>query len=78
MREAYDVGLAINEKLRINGIRMARGDAIPHMREAALKRMPGQLGSHFEGADKLAHGAGICEYGTCGHAVSCSRVVNDQ
>jgi len=59
--QSDDVGLAIHEKLRVDGIRVAGGDAIPHVREAALMSLTRQFGSHFEGADELAHGAGIRE-----------------
>jgi hypothetical protein len=65
------MGLAIDKKLRVNGVRMPRRNAIPHVREAALIRLPGQLGSYFEGADELAHRAGIREYWACRHAISC-------
>jgi hypothetical protein len=57
--QSDDVGLAIDKKLRVDRIRVARGDAIPHVRKAALKSLACQFGSHFEGADELAHGASV-------------------
>ena len=64
------MGLAIDKKLRVNRVCMPGGDAVPHMREAALIRFPAQFGSDFEGADKLAHRAGIRKHWECRHALS--------
>jgi len=43
-----------------------RRNPVPHVREAALIRLPSQFGSHFECADELAHRAGILQVlGVC-------------
>src|SRR5260370_35467136 len=70
VRQANNVGGTIHKKLGIDGVRVACGNAVPHMREAALIGLPGQFGSDFEGADELAHGAGIGEYWAGCHARS--------
>src|SRR6266478_2930983 len=70
VRQADDMGLAIDKKLGVNGVRMPRGNAVPHVRKAALIRLRGQFGSHFEGADELAHRAGIGKYWAYCHARS--------
>ncbi len=77
MRQPDNVCGAIHKKLRVDGVRVARGNAIPHMREAALIGLPGQFGSDFEGADELAHGAGIREYWACRHAVSFAECLSN-
>src|SRR3977135_847840 len=70
MRQPDNMGFAIDKKLAVNRVCMSRCDAIPHMREAALIRLPSQFGSHFKGADELAHRTGIREYWACCHAIS--------
>jgi hypothetical protein len=57
--QSDDECLAIDKEFSVDRVRVARGDAIPHVREAALKGLPGQFRSHFESADELAHGARI-------------------
>jgi hypothetical protein len=57
--QSNDVSLAIDKEFRVDGVRVAGGDAVPHVREAALVGLPRQFGNHFEGADELTHGAGI-------------------
>src|SRR6266481_10129489 len=49
---------------------MPRGNAVPHVRKTALKGLPAQFGSHFEGADELAHRAGVRKYWVCCQAIS--------
>jgi hypothetical protein len=72
------MGLAIDKKLRVNRVRVSRRNSIPHVREAALIRLPSQLGSHFKGADELAHRAGICKYWACCHARSSGTILSYQ
>jgi hypothetical protein len=64
------MSFAIDKKLRVNRVRMPRGNAVPHVRETALKGLPAQFGSHFEGADELAHRAGVRKYWVCCQAIS--------
>src|SRR5260370_1968321 len=64
------MGLAIDKQLRVNRVRVARRNAVPHVREAALIRLPTQFRSDFERANELAHGAGIRKYCACPHALS--------
>ncbi len=59
MREPHDVWLAIDKEFRVDGVRVPCGDAVPHMREAALIGLAAQFRSHFKRADELAHRAGI-------------------
>src|SRR6266403_120859 len=70
VRQPADVRGAVHEKLGVDGVRVPGGDPVPHVREAALVCLASQLRSHFEGADELAHGAGIREYGACRQAIS--------
>src|SRR6266403_3098437 len=70
MRQPDNVRGAVHEKFGVDGVRVPGGDAVPHVREAALVRLIGELRSHFERADELAHGAGIREYGACRQAIS--------
>src|SRR6266404_7132588 len=59
VRQPQDQRLAIDKKFRVDGVRVARGNAVPHVRKPALKYGAGQLGSHLKGAHKGAHGAAI-------------------
>jgi hypothetical protein len=60
MRQAHHYDLAIDKKFGIDGVAVARGDTVPQVRKPAFVDMPGELGSHFEGAYKLFHGASVC------------------
>src|SRR6266478_883454 len=70
MCQSDDVRGAVHEKLGVDGVRVPRGDPVPHVREAALISLAAQLRGHFKGSDELAHGAGIREYGACCQAIS--------
>jgi len=48
---------AVYEEFCVDGVGVTRGDAVPHVREAALIVLASQLGGHFKRADELAHGA---------------------
>jgi hypothetical protein len=37
--------------------------------------LPAQFRGYVKSADELAHGAGICKYWACGHAVSFGKIV---
>src|SRR6267143_4665403 len=65
--------LAIDKELRVNRVCMARGNTVPHMREAALVCFPAQFGSDFESAYELAHRAGIRKHWACHHAFSFAK-----
>ncbi len=54
-----DQSFTIHKKFRVDGIAMTRGNAIPHVRKAALINFAGKLRSYFECAYKLAHGPGV-------------------
>jgi hypothetical protein len=57
--QAKDDGFAVDKKFRVDGVRVARGNPVPHVRKPALKYGTGQLGSHFKIAHKRAHFAAI-------------------
>jgi hypothetical protein len=50
---------AVDKEFCVDGVRVPRGNAVPHMREAALVGLPAQFGGYFERADELAHRPGI-------------------
>ena len=53
--EADDESAIFDEEFCVDSVGMARGDAVPHVRKAALIDFAGQLGNHFERANELAH-----------------------
>ncbi len=60
--QAEHDAFSIHEKFAIDGVAMARGDAVPAMREAAAVNVIGNFGFDLEGADELAHRAKIGNY----------------
>src|ERR1700680_2975306 len=56
VRQTDHHDVAVNKKLGIDRVAVARGDAVPQVRKAAFIAVPGQLGSDLEGAYKLFHG----------------------
>jgi hypothetical protein len=60
MRQTDHHDLAIDKKLGIDSVAVACGDAVPQVRKPAFVNVPGQFGSHIEGAHKFFHGAGVC------------------
>jgi hypothetical protein len=59
MRQPQNQRLAVHKEFRVNRIRVARRDAVPHVRKPALVRFASQLGSHLERAHESAHRAAI-------------------
>jgi len=62
------VGFAVDKNLVSIVSAWPRGNAVPHVREAALIEVAAQTRFHFKGTDELAHGTDIGEYrACCGH-----------
>jgi hypothetical protein len=59
MRKAHHHDVAVDKKFGIDGIAVARGNAVPQVRKPAFIGVAGEFGSDFEGAYKFFHGAGI-------------------
>src|ERR1700704_1862809 len=55
VRQAHDNSSAIHEELCVHGIAVARGYAVPKVREAAVIRLFGQARGNIEFRDELAH-----------------------
>src|SRR5260370_12733482 len=68
VRQSQNDGVIVHEKLRVDGVRVARGDAIPHVRKPAVKYSTGQLGCHLKSANNGAHGAGVSKDWARSHA----------
>src|SRR5262249_31024536 len=62
VRQPDNMRHSINKELCIDGVRMAGGNSVPHMREATPVGSAAQVGIYFKCADELAHRAGIGEY----------------
>ena len=60
VRKAHDEALAIDQEFRVDGVGMARSDAVPIVGEAAVVDLSAQFRGYVKCADKLAHGAGVC------------------
>ena len=63
VRQPEDNGPAIDEKFRVDGIGVARGDAVPHVRKAAVVDDVSEFGWDVERADECAHRADIGDRG---------------
>src|ERR1700731_2221609 len=61
MGQAEHDSLAVDIELGVDGVAVARGDAVPHVREAALVGLAGELRGHVKNPDKRAHLADVGE-----------------
>src|SRR3984893_4743724 len=59
--QAQNDGRAIYKELRVDGVAVPRGNAVPHVREPALMRLAGKFRGHFKSTHKRAHRARIGE-----------------
>src|SRR3984893_10201578 len=70
VRQPRNVRGTVDAEFRVDGVRVPRRDAVPHVRKTTLIGLPAQFGSRLKSADELAHRAGIGEHRAYRHAVS--------
>jgi hypothetical protein len=70
MRKTHDQSFPVDEEFCVDGVGVTRGDAVPHVREAARELLAAKLRSNFKRANELAHGAIVGEYRAGGHTIS--------